>query len=243
MKKAAQHKATLWLLPVTLGDTPVETVLPSYNLDVIRSLEYFIAEDLRSARRFLRSAGYHGDLDPHKFQTLNEHTRENDFFDLVSWIQDRGVCGLLSESGLPCIADPGARLVQLARAAGIHIRPLSGPSSLFLALMASGFDGQHFTFHGYLPIDKSVRAQTIRELERNARQGRGTQIFIEAPYRNNQMLAELLRLCSPETWLCVASELTTPQEWIRADAIASWKKSLVDLHKRNAVFLLAAYPQ
>lgn len=238
--------ARLFLLPVCLGDTPVSAVLPADYLSVITPLRAFFVEDPRSARRFLRKAGFNAPFEEVTFVELNEHTKEND---MESLLERQGIdpgtfvrqdIGVLSEAGLPCVADPGAMAVDWAHRIGLQVIPLSGPSSLFMALMASGFNGQDFCFSGYLPAETKERRTRIAEIESKARKTGQTQIFIETPYRSRQMLESLLETCRPDTRLCVACNITLPDERILTRSIAQWKKTPIDINKKNTVFLISA---
>ena len=230
----------LILFPVPIGAEEIGASLPAMNLELLASCRTFIVEELRSARRFLKRAGYPYPIDDTVFHLLNEHTTHDEIGGYLDAI-DRGEnIGLLSEAGLPCVADPGAMIVSVAQRRGIEVVPLVGPSSLMMALMASGLNGQGFAFNGYLPVDKSRRAAAIRNLEERLHREHQTQIFIEAPYRNNQMLEALSTVLQPNTMVCVACDLTLPSQYIRSLAAARWQKerSKIDLHKRNTVFLI-----
>ena len=231
-------KGTLYLIPSTLGESASLDTLAATNFHIIENISHFIVEDIRTARRFLKKVKPDIVIDNLSFQILNEHSAEGDIPSLLQPLLDGESTGLLSEAGLPCVADPGARLVNLAHEAGIRVVPLPGPSSVFMALMASGFNGQNFTFHGYLPVEKRERSHRIRELEADAYHKDQTQVFIEAPYRNNQLLEALIGACLPETKICVAVDLSLADEWIRTDTVKHWRKNKPDLHKRPAVFLL-----
>ncbi|MBL7137612.1 MAG: SAM-dependent methyltransferase [Bacteroidales bacterium] len=231
-------RGTLFLIPSTLGDTKPEEVLPEKTLGVIRSLNSFIVEEIRSARRFLRKAGFRGNFDETGFLIFNEHTSRKELMSFLTPMLQGMDTGLLSEAGTPCIADPGAEIVEIARQAGIRVIPLSGPSSILLALMASGFNGQNFAFHGYLPIDRNERQRKIKELERIAREKDQTQIFIETPYRNNAIFGAMIHACNPESRLCVAMDLTLDSETIRVHTIGEWRNKNEQLPKKPAVFLL-----
>jgi 16S rRNA (cytidine1402-2'-O)-methyltransferase len=229
---------TLYLIPSTLGDTKPGDVLPEKTLHVIRSLNSFIVEEIRSARRFLRKSGFTGDFNETELLIFNEHTSRDNLMIFLSPMLNGQDTGLLSEAGTPCIADPGAEIVEAAREAEIRVIPLTGPSSILLSLMASGFNGQSFTFHGYLPIDKKNRQSKIRELEKTALQKDQTQIFIETPYRNNAIFEALIRTCSPATRLCIAMDLTLDSESVRVKTISEWRNKNVQIPKKPAVFLL-----
>lgn len=229
---------TLYLIPSTLGDSPPEDVLPEKTLQVIRSLNSFIVEDIRSSRRFLGKAGFAGDFDSTGFLVFNEHTDKEDLTEFLTPMMNGMDTGLLSEAGTPCIADPGAEIVRAARQNKIPVIPLTGPNSILLALMASGFNGQHFAFHGYLPIDRKARTQKIKEIERNALEKNQTQIFIETPYRNKTIFDAIIQTCHPATQLCIAIDLTMESESIRVDAISKWRRTHEQLPKKPAIFLL-----
>lgn len=232
-------KGTLYLFPATLGDSPIDRNLPAHHLKILIKSRYFVVEDLRTARRFLKKACPEIVIDELSFNLLNEHTPEGDIQQLLDPAINGNDLVLLSEAGLPCVADPGAALVKLAHQSGIRVVPLVGPSSIFLALMASGMNGQNFAFIGYLPIDKRERAARIRQLEAEAYQKDQTQVFIETPYRNNQLLETLLQVCRPETRICVAANLTLHDEWIVSQRVERWKNSQKpDLQKKPVVFLL-----
>jgi len=229
----------LYLVPTVLGDTPVTDVLPEKTLGVIRSLDHFIVEEVRTARRFLRLAGVRKSFDTEiELAVYNEHSGAGDAEACLAPLFAGHDTGILSEAGVPCIADPGSPLIRLAHMRGARVIPLTGPSSILLALMASGFNGQNFTFHGYLPVEDDLRAKKLREIERLAREKDQTQIFIETPYRNQKVFDSILRTCQPGTMLCIAVDVTLPGEWIFSKSVKDWKNVNPDLHKRPAVFLL-----
>jgi 16S rRNA (cytidine1402-2'-O)-methyltransferase len=227
---------TLYLIPVALGGGDAQSALPSATLAVARKLDTFIAENAKSARRFLKAIGHPRPLQEIRFQVLDEHTDERDIEFLLAPLIKGEDCGLMSEAGCPGVADPGAALVRRAHAAGVRVVPLVGPSSILLALMASGMNGQRFAFHGYLPVDKAERARRLKELETRA--GNETQIFIEAPYRSAAMLDALLQHCRGDTLLCIAADLTLPSESVATRAVAEWKKKPPAIDRRLVVFLL-----
>jgi 16S rRNA (cytidine1402-2'-O)-methyltransferase len=231
-------KGTLYLIPSPLADNPTLSVLPEDTLRTIKSLRYFIVEELRTARRFLIKASVETPIDEITFFVFNEHTQGLDFEGYFKLLEDGISVGLLSEAGLPCIADPGSRIVEAAHEAGIRVVPLTGPSSIFLALMASGFNGQNFVFHGYLPVDKEARKRKLREIDLVAKRDHQTQIFIETPYRNVQMFEAIVSVCHPQAMLCIAVDLTASTERIMVKAVSAWKHFKPDIHKKNAVFLL-----
>lgn len=240
-----QSSPRLFLLPTCLGETEPGLVLPARYLSRIEHLRAFFVEDLRSARRFLRKIGYRTDFEEVLFIELNEHTRGRT---LDTVLENQGIAvsellgrdmGVLSEAGLPCVADPGSLAVEWAHRNAIRVVPISGPSSIFLALMASGFNGQNFCFHGYLPASPKERAARLRELEFLAGKHSQTQIFIETPYRSQQMFQSILDNCRDETRLCVASEITTETEFIRTLSVSQWKKHPAGINKKNTVFLIS----
>lgn len=231
-------KGNLYLFPSTLGVTAVDDCLPPLNRHIINTLDHFIVEELRTARRFLKKAGYGGKIDDTAFFVLNEHTADEEISSYLEPALEGKSVGLMSEAGLPCIADPGHKIVALAHRKGIRVVPLTGPSSLMLALMASGFNGQQFTFHGYLPLKPHERTQALRNLEREARLTGYSQIFIETPYRNLSMLESIIATCHPDTRLCIAADLTLPDEFIATMPVSQWKKKVPDIQKKPAVFII-----
>jgi 16S rRNA (cytidine1402-2'-O)-methyltransferase len=226
----------LYLIPVALGEGEASGVLPATTLEVVRRLRSFIVEDAKSARRFLNAIGYPYPLQEARLQLLNEHTREGELDALLSLLLSGEDHGLMPEAGCPCIADPGEALVRRAMDAGIRVAPLVGPSSILLALMASGMNGQRFTFHGYLPVDKRQRARAIEVLEAQAENA--TQIFIETPYRSAALFQALLEHCRSDTRVCVAADLTLKSEFVRTRSVAEWKGAAPRLERRPAVFLV-----
>lgn len=233
-------KGRLILFPVPIGADDIGISLPANNMELLATCRTFIVEELRSARRFLKRAGYPYPIDDTVFLELNEHTTHDAVGHYLDAIERGENIGLLSEAGLPCVADPGAMITRIAQRRGIEVVPLVGPSSLMLALMASGLNGQRFAFKGYLPVDRSARAATLRHLEEHVHRSHETQLFIEAPYRNNQMLEALSTVLQADTLVCVACDLTLPTQYIRTLPAAKWKKERekIDLHKRNTVFLI-----
>jgi 16S rRNA (cytidine1402-2'-O)-methyltransferase len=232
-------KGELYLLPTTLGGfDSIEKVLPEHNLGVMRSLNIFIVEQVRTARRLLVKIKHPTSIDEIVFLELNKHTQDEKIASYLNYALLGKSIGLLSEAGTPCIADPGAIIVKMAQQLGIKVVPLVGPNSIVLALMASGFNGQQFVFHGYLPIEKTDLIRKIKEMETNASRLDQTQIFIETPYRNEQLLENLIKTCTPQTLLCIATDLTLETENIRTLEIRQWKKEKVDFQKKPTVFLL-----
>ena len=231
--------AALYLIPVTLGDTPIDRVLPPHNREVILGIRHFIVEDLRSARRFLKSVERSINIDELTFYEMGKHADEKLFSSFLAPLRKGESVGVVSEAGCPAVADPGADIVAIAQGEGLQVVPLVGPSSILLAVMASGFNGQSFAFHGYLPIDNAQRSKRLKQLEARAQQERQTQLFIETPYRNARLFADILAACSPRTRLCVAAGLTTEHEYIRTHSLKIWKqKGLPDLGKIPAIFLI-----
>jgi len=237
MKNAAP---VLYLIPSTLGDTSPQEVISPKALQILKSLDHFIVEEERTARRFLIKAGIDKPVDSLTFFILNEHTGKDklaSFFDHSSHID----LGLLSEAGVPAVADPGTDLIRMAHRKGFKVVPLVGPSSVLLAVMASGLNGQQFAFNGYLPVKTIDRIARIRFLEKRSLQEKQSQVFIEAPYRNNQLMQSILENCSPETWVCIASNLTLENEWISTRPVAEWKKEIPDLNKQPTVFIMQKF--
>jgi 16S rRNA (cytidine1402-2'-O)-methyltransferase len=229
----------LYLIPTTLGalDT-IERTLPVYNTQIIHSLGIFIVEQVRTARRFLSKLQHPVSIDNIVFYELNKHTDESEVYSYLDDLTNGKSIGLLSESGTPCIADPGAAVVKIAHERGIKVIPLVGPNSIIMSLMASGFNGQNFAFHGYLPIDKQELTVKLKGIEQNAIKLSQTQIFIETPYRNNQLFSSILKACSPSTMLCIATDITLPSEKIITFPVSKWKLSKHDFHKKPTVFLI-----
>ncbi len=230
---------TLYLIPVTLGDSPVAQVIPAYVLELIEQLDHYIVEDLRSARRYLKRAGLKKAIDKLSFYLLNEHTEERALEGLLEVLVQGHDTGLLSEAGVPAVADPGSGLVGLAHRQGIRVVPLAGPSSILMALMASGMNGQAFRFHGYLPVKKPQRLAGLRKIEKTAIESGETQIFMETPYRNMSLLKDLLDTCRDHTRLCIAADISLESEYINTKTVREWRKRLPDIHKRPSVFLIS----
>lgn len=236
---------TLYLIPCTLGDTPAEQVLPAHVIAVARHLDHYIVEEPKTARRFLSALKHERPIQELHFTTLNEHTPASELDALLTPLLAGNDAGIISEAGCPGIADPGAELVNLAHRKNIRVIPLVGPSSILLALMASGMNGQSFAFHGYLPVAEAERNKAIASLEAESARRRQTQIFIETPYRNGKLFDALLQQCRPNTQLCIAADITLESELIQTRNIAQWKalgksQSAPELHKRPCLFLLQA---
>ncbi|MDL2224343.1 SAM-dependent methyltransferase [Bacteroidales bacterium OttesenSCG-928-M06] len=230
--------ADLFLIPVTLGDNNIDKVLPSYNKEIIHSLQYFIVENVRSARRFLKQTDSSIDIDSLTFFTLNKHTSKEELSGFLQPILEGYSIGIISEAGCPAIADPGADIVAIAQQKDIKVIPLVGPSSILLSLMASGFNGQSFAFQGYLPIDNIQRIKSLKQLESRIYGEQQTQLFIETPYRNNKMVEDIIKNCKGSTKLCIAADITLESEFIKTKSIAEWKKGVPDLSKRLCIFAL-----
>ena len=228
----------LYLLPTPIGENDIFESIPLYNKTIIDSLRIFVVEEIRTARRFLRKISPDFPIDDCQFYILNEHTSQNmDLNPVLQHLSDGKNVGILSEAGLPCIADPGSELVVLAHQKDIAVVPLVGPSSIFLTLMASGLCGQNFAFHGYLPTDKTELVHKIHKLEQISSSQHQTQLFIEAPYRNNQLFETLLKECKSNTYICIACNLTQQDEYIKTKTIVQWRKSPPpSLHKKPVVF-------
>ena len=232
-------EAALYLIPVTLGGTSVEAVLPAYNHQIIMGIHHFIVENIRSARRFLKAVDKSVDIDSLTFYELNEHTNPRDITSYLEPLKNGNAMGVISEAGCPAIADPGALVVEMAQKKNLKVVPLVGPSSIILSLMASGFNGQNFAFNGYLPAKPNERAAKLKQLENKAYKENQTQLFIETPYRNAKMFETITQTLRPDTRLCIAAGITTTEEFIKTRTILQWKKTgLPDLGKIPAIFLI-----
>ena len=230
----------LYLIPTPLGEGNPASVLPAPVLELLPSLQCFVVEEVRTARRFLSQAGLKGHIEGLEFHELNEHTPPAQVEEYRQLFEGGRSVGLLSEAGLPAVADPGAQLVALCHRQGIEVVPLVGPSSLMLALMSSGLNGQSFAFVGYIPAKADERRTALKALEKRSAAARQTQILIETPYRNDALLADMLQCLAPGTRLCVAANLTCPDAFIRTRTVAQWKAAPVSIGKRPCVFLLLA---
>ena len=235
------HPGKLVLIPTPLGENDPAEVLPGAVIETACRLRCFVVEELRTARRVLSRYGLRGHIDELEFHVLNEHTTPQEVEAMLALFDGQDV-GLLSEAGLPAVADPGAALVALCHRHGIQVVPLVGPSSLMLALMASGLNGQSFAFRGYIPAKTDERRAAIKEIEKQSRSLNQSQILIETPYRNDALLTDLVRELSSGTRLCVAADLTLPTQYIRTDSVAGWKKAPAVVGKRPCVFILLAQP-
>ena len=230
----------LYLIPTPLGEGNPAGVLPASVLELLPSLQCFVVEEVRTARRFLSQAGLKGHIEGLEFHELNEHTPPAQVEEYIQLFEGGRSVGLLSEAGLPAVADPGAQLVALCHRHGIEVVPLVGPSSLMLALMSSGLNGQSFAFVGYIPAKADERRSALKALEKRSAAARQTQILIETPYRNDALLGDMLQCLAPGTRLCIAANLTCPDAFIRTRTVAQWKAAPVSIGKRPCVFLLLA---
>lgn len=231
-------EAVVYLIPSLLGENDYRRSLPEKNLEIIQNIKIFVVENEKSARRFIKSVlpnKPQGELEIH---ILDKKTTDEEAEALAQLFERGEPIGVISEAGLPGVADPGNKLVKLAHRRGVKVVPLVGPSSIFLALMASGLNGQQFEFHGYLPIDRQERKNAIKKLEEISRRNGSSQIFMETPYRNNALMEDLLKYLSPNTQLCVAADITNDSEFILTLTVSNWAKRKADLHKRPAIFIL-----
>ncbi|MBA3997880.1 MAG: SAM-dependent methyltransferase [Candidatus Accumulibacter sp.] len=235
------NNGTLYLIPVPLGQTPPDLILPHAALVCAKQLKHFVAENAKSARAFLKALPSETPIQQIDIHELSEHTPSSALPGLLAPLLAGVDVGLISEAGCPAVADPGANLVALAQERGIRVAPLVGPSAILLALMGSGLSGQNFAFHGYLPVKEEERLKKLRDLEKDSRQERRTQIFIETPYRNRQMLETLLKACAPGTRICVATNLTLESESIATHTCEEWRRrTQPEFDRRPTVFLLQA---
>jgi len=230
----------LFLIPTPLGGDDLRYVLPDAVFITVARLDTFVVEEVRTARRFLSAAGLKGRIDNLQLYELNEHSTPQDAERYLQLLLDGRDVGLLSEAGLPAVADPGAALVKLAQEHDIEVVPLVGPSSLMMALMSSGMNGQNFAFNGYLPVKPQQRKESLRKLEKLSAQTGQTQIIIETPYRNDAMLADMLEVLKPATRICIAADITMPTQFIRTKTAAQWKKAPAAIGKRPCVFIISA---
>ena len=230
----------LYLIPTLLGNQEPDSVIPVKTLEITKKLRYFIVEELRTARRYLKLIDKNFPINECNFSILNEHTSDSEFENFLYPIEKGFDIGLMSEAGLPCIADPGSKIVLLAHKKQYSVVPMAGTSSIILALVASGLNGQNFTFNGYLPVKPAERFKRIKELEKKSLEG-GAQFFMETPYRNNQTFESLLAACHGDTYLCIAADISLPTESIRTKKVSEWKKETVNLKDRLVVFGLQSY--
>ena len=233
--------ASIYLIPTHLSNAPLSNVLPDYNFKIIKQIKYFIVENIRTARRFLKQVDRTINIDELTFFELNEHTDKTLLRSYIEPIKNNNDIGIISEAGCPAIADPGADIVSIAQEKNIKVVPLVGPSSILLSLMASGFNGQSFAFNGYLPIDKNERINTLKRFEKKIFSESQTQIFIETPYRNVQLVEDICKTLSDNIKLCIAVDITSDSEIIKTKTIRQWKStidSIGTIHKKPTIFLL-----
>lgn len=229
---------TLYLIPITLGESNPHEILPLTVKRAIELLDTFVVENEKVARRFIKSIAPEKKQSELRLFPLNKHTDENDHYSYLQPLLEGKSMGLMSDAGCPGVADPGAVIVKLAHEKNIKVVPLVGPSSILLSLMASGMNGQSFAFNGYLPIEKSDKKHMLKQLERLSLEKNQAQLFIETPYRNNQLLSDLTQILTPQTQLCIACDITLESEYIKTQSISAWSKTKVDLHKRPCIFII-----
>lgn len=232
-------ETALYLLPVGLSDALPESVIPSGNIEILKQLKFFVVENLRTARRWIKRCDPSFSFEGVEMIELSEHTPQREIAEMLEPLRNGNPIGVMSEAGCPAVADPGADIVAMAQSEGLKVVPLVGPSSILMSLMASGFNGQSFCFHGYLPIDEKEKRQTLLRLERESEKENRTQIFIETPYRNNKLLKLMADTLAPDTAVCVASDITDPQkESVVSKTAAKWRTADYDYAKRPAIFLI-----
>lgn len=234
-------KGKLYLLPITLGDSNPETVIPIEVIQKIISLRYFIVENVRTTRRFLRLLDKSFPIDDSTFFELNKHTKESEISTFLKPIENGNDIGIMSEAGVPGVADPGSNAVALAHKSKIQVVPFVGPSSILLAVMAAGLNGQNFAFNGYLPVKSGERIKKLKELERRSKSENQSQLFIETPYRNLAMFNDILTACQPNTLLSIAVDITLESEYIKTDTIKNWKKQSPNINKRPGIFTIHSF--
>lgn len=235
------NKGRLYLIPSPIGDGDPAEVIPAPVLALLQDIDTYVVEEVRTARRYLSRAGLKGHIEELQFHTLNEHTRDEEVERMASLFDGGRNVGLISEAGLPAVADPGARLVELCHRIGVKVIPQVGPSSLMMALMSSGLNGQSFAFCGYLPAKTDERGQAIRAVERRSAELRQSQIIIETPYRNDALFADMLRHCSPSTRICIAADISCEDAFIKTKTAGEWKRDIPVIGKRPCVFVMLAH--
>lgn len=233
-------KGILYLIPSVLAEGTAQQVISPQIKDVVQNTKYYAVENLRTARRYISSLRLGITIEELQMQVLDKKTKEHQVGQILAPLLEGNDVGVISEAGCPGIADPGALAVEFAHKRGIKVVPLTGPSSMFMALMASGFNGQSFAFHGYIPIDKKARIEVIKKLESDSASNYRTQIFMETPFRNNHLLEDLKNTLNPSTKLCIAKNITGADEFIQTKTVSEWKKTNIDLHKIPTVFLIYA---
>ena len=233
-------ETTLFLIPTTLGEEELSTNIPRRVFESIRQIKFFIVESEKSARRFLAKAGLETKIQEIELEVLDEHSNSADASRLIAWVEEHQLVGLLSDAGLPGVADPGSAIVRLAHAKGFKVIPLPGPGSIYLAMMASGLNGQNFAFNGYLPVKNPDRIRKLKSLESRSTTENQSQIFMETPYRNMSLLEDAMQSLGGETLLCIAANITQPDEFIQTHKIREWKGNMPDINKKPAIFILQA---
>ena len=232
-------KGKLYLIPTTLGEGSENKNLPPTVIELIKNINVFIVENIRTSRRFIKKIYTNKNIDNTIFYSYGKHNTLNLQEDFLTHIYQGSDVGIISEVGVPCVADPGSKIVEFAHQFQIEVSPITGPSSILLALMASGFNGQNFSFNGYLPIDKKERSKKIKELEIYSKKKGQTQIFMETPYRNLQLFESIIKTCSKSTKLCIATDITLDSENIKTKTIEEWSKIRPEIHKRPSIFLIS----
>jgi 16S rRNA (cytidine1402-2'-O)-methyltransferase len=230
-------QTTLFLIPNILSEDNTDTFFSPYVVDKVHHLKYFIVENEKAARALIKKLQLQTPQNELTIRLWNEHSKKEDLPEIVDILINHDV-GIISEAGLPCVADPGSDIVKWAHSKHIKVVPLPGASSILLALMASGMSGQSFVFHGYLPIDKPQRAKKLKEMESDVLKRKQSQIFMEAPYRNNQLLDDIIKMCSSQTNLCIAMDITNKNEFVQTKTLQQWNKQKPDLHKKPVIFIL-----
>jgi len=231
-------KGKIYLIPTTLGDSDINSVIPKDVIDIVNDLSFFIVENVRTARRYIRKLSASKDIDSLTFFELNKHSNEKDIPEFIKPALSGFDIGIISEAGNPGIADPGNVIVAIAHKQKIKVVPLTGPSSILLALISSGLNGQNFAFNGYLPVNQNERIKKLQFLENRSKSERQSQIFMETPFRNLKMLEDILRTCKKETLLCIAADITLETEFINTKSVKEWKNQLPQINKRPAIFIL-----
>jgi 16S rRNA (cytidine1402-2'-O)-methyltransferase len=234
-------KGKLVLIPIPLADCSLNYSIPSEIFTIVSKLNYFIVENIKTARRYIRKIDKDKNIDDITFFVLNKHTDEKEISNFLEPLKNGMNVGIISEAGVPGVADPGANIVNLAHEKNFQVIPLTGPSSIILSVMASGLNGQNFAFNGYLPIKENHRKNKIKQLEKKSKTENQTQIFMETPYRNDKLLANILEECQENTMLCIASNITAPDEFIKTRKIIEWKKNIPELKKKPTIFLIHSY--
>ncbi len=238
MIMTAEDKGTLYLIPSPLGEYEPSKVIPAPTLELLRHIDTYIVEEERTVRRYLSAAGLRGHINELKLVVLNEHSTKAEVEAMLSLFDEGRDVGLISEAGLPAVADPGANLVALCHRHGIKVIPQVGPSSLMMALMASGLNGQRFAFTGYLPAKTEERRNALRTLEKRSAAANESEIIIETPYRNDSFFADILQVCQPQTRVCIAADITTEEEYIMTRTVAEWRRAVPSIGKRPCVFII-----